>query len=134
MPTKKISKKSKVKSKSATISQPVNQLDTPTIVTVLLLIFAYPIGWIVMMLWPRWQAWLKWVISIPLIGFLFVMLAILLIAVNGPKPGVKNQDTKMEQQLNEVVKRSCDKVCKYNAEQGEDYQACYDSCVVTPTP
>lgn len=41
--------------------------DTKTIVTVILLVFAYPIGFIVMWVWAEWPFWLKTLISIPVI-------------------------------------------------------------------
>lgn len=42
--------------------------DTRTIVTVLLLIFVFPVGLIVMWVWPRWPGWVKLLISVPLIS------------------------------------------------------------------
>lgn len=39
--------------------------DTKTIVTVLLLIFAYPIGFLLMWFWTRWKVWVKLLISAP---------------------------------------------------------------------
>lgn len=43
--------------------------DTRLIVTVLLLIFVYPVGLIVMWLWTHWAKWVKVVISLPVILF-----------------------------------------------------------------
>lgn len=63
--------------------------DTKTIVTVLLLIFMTPIGLIVMWFWPKWQWWVKLLVSLPIIlGFIAVFSTILLIAVN-PQAQIK---------------------------------------------
>lgn len=61
--------------------------DTKTIVTVLLLVFLYPIGVIVMFFWPRWPVWVKVLLSLPilLIPFLAVFLSVILVAINPAK-------------------------------------------------
>lgn len=41
--------------------------DTATIITVLLLIFVYPIGVVVMWHLMKWQGWIKALVSFPLI-------------------------------------------------------------------
>lgn len=48
--------------------------DTKTIVTVLLLIFAFPAGFILMWTWPKWPKWVKILITIPLIVFIVLIL------------------------------------------------------------
>jgi hypothetical protein len=47
--------------------------DTKTIVTVLLLIFAYPVGVIVMWAWPKWVVWVKFLVSLPIVIVLFAI-------------------------------------------------------------
>lgn len=55
--------------------------DTQMIVTVLLLVFIYPVGLIFMWAWMKtWPIWLKLIISLPFIISLFTM-AIILIAI-----------------------------------------------------
>jgi hypothetical protein len=57
--------------------------DTHMILVILLLVFVYPIGLIAMWaLMKQWPAWLKWLISSPVIlAILGVVLAIALIAI-----------------------------------------------------
>ena len=47
--------------------------STPTIVTVLLLIFVFPIGVIVMWFWPKWKVWVKLLITLIAIIPIFFM-------------------------------------------------------------
>lgn len=58
---------------TSTLSKQVN--STPTIVTVLLLIFMFPIGVIVMWIWPKWKKWVK--ILITLLALISVLLIFL---------------------------------------------------------
>jgi len=67
------------------VSQPQNTTshssETRTIVTVLLLIFIYPVGLVVMWVWAYWPKWLKWFISAPvIIGIVAIILGFVLIA------------------------------------------------------
>lgn len=72
----------------ATAPQVLNQQpqnNTPTIVTVLLLIFLPPIGVIVMWLWPKWKVWVKVLVTIVPVLLMFVvgtLLSITLVAIN----------------------------------------------------
>jgi len=54
--------------------------DTKTLVTVILLLAAYPIGVVVMYFWMRnWAKWVKSLIALPLIiGFILLILAFLI--------------------------------------------------------
>ncbi|HOD01460.1 MAG TPA: zinc ribbon domain-containing protein [bacterium] len=55
--------------------------STPTIVTVLLLIFVFPIGVIVMWFWPKWKVWVKLLITlIAIIPIFFIVLPMFLLA------------------------------------------------------
>lgn len=57
--------------------------ETKTIVTVLLLIFVYPVGAIVALLWTKWKWWVKLLVNIPLVFvFLSVVAVIALIKIN----------------------------------------------------
>ena len=40
--------------------------DTKSIITVLLLAFAYPIGLIMMYVWTKWPGWVKALVTVPL--------------------------------------------------------------------
>lgn len=47
---------------------------TKALITVLLLIFMYPVGIVVMWAWPRWMGWVKVLVTLPLIiGVLMLM-------------------------------------------------------------
>lgn len=60
--------------------------DTKTIVTVLLLIFAFPIGLILMWAWTNWPKWVKVIITLPIFLFIMAMVAmVFLIAINPAK-------------------------------------------------
>ena len=49
--------------------------DTKTIITVLLLAFAYPVGLIMMFVWTKWPGWVKTLIVLPFVlGILFFFL------------------------------------------------------------
>lgn len=58
--------------------------DTKTIVTVLVLLLAYPIGLIVMWAWPKWKAWIKILVTLPIfLIFAFFFLAFFAVIVGG---------------------------------------------------
>lgn len=52
--------------------------DTRTIVTILLLLFVYPVGLILMWFWSRWKVWVKLLVTVftllPYILLLFMMI------------------------------------------------------------
>jgi hypothetical protein len=51
--------------------------DTKMIITIILLLFAYPIGLICMWAWMRtWPSWLKIVITLPLLISVFFMMVV----------------------------------------------------------
>jgi len=62
-----------------------SQSSTPTIITILLLIFLTPIGVIVMWLWPKWKIWVKVLVMIlavvPVI-ITGIFLSIVLVSIN----------------------------------------------------
>lgn len=48
--------------------------DTKTIITVLLLIFVFPVGVIMMWVWMKWPTWVKILITLPMIGLLLLII------------------------------------------------------------
>ena len=50
--------------------------DTKTIITVLLLIFLYPVGLILMWVWTKWPVWIKILLSLLAIPVILVFLAV----------------------------------------------------------
>jgi hypothetical protein len=60
-----------------------NNEGVKTVVTVLLLIFVYPIGVIVSWFLPKWKLWVKLLVSLPLVlGFVMIALGVALLAMN----------------------------------------------------
>lgn len=67
--------------------------STPTIVTVLLLIFMFPVGVIVMWVWPKWKKWVKILITLlALIPVFVIFLGAMLLAVNPIEALQKSRD------------------------------------------
>jgi len=78
--------------------------DTRTIVTVLLLIFMFPIGFLLMWFWSKWKVWVKILISVPMIILVLVILpAIVLISVNPAKQFSRARDTRRTADVNTIV-------------------------------
>lgn len=63
--------------------------DTKTIVTVLALIFAYPIGLILMWVWTHWKTWLKILLTAPVIVVLLALLSTGFLVFSGLKQNAK---------------------------------------------
>lgn len=94
--------------------------QTPTIVTVLLLVFLPLIGVVVMWFWPKWPLWLKLLITILLGLFLFligIFLAIVLVTINPGEIKKSALDTtrisdvtKVVENINKMVSSEGDKL------------------------
>ena len=81
--------------------------DTKTIITVLLLIFLYPIGLLVMWFWTKWKLWVKILISSPIILiFLFILLPIVLISINPSKQFSQANNTVRQNDVNAILNAS----------------------------
>jgi len=86
--------------------------DTKTLVTVLLLIFVYPIGVIVMMLWTSWKLWVKLLVAAPIVLLIIGLLAALLLGLANPggnKGGRRAECMTSCQQTNDTA--TCIKMC-----------------------
>ena len=61
--------------------------NTKTIITIICLIFLYPLGLFFMWKWMTWKRWVKWLITLYLfiIAFLGIFFAVTLIAINPSK-------------------------------------------------
>lgn len=75
--------------------------DTKTIVTVLLLLFVYPVGLILMWVWTNWPKWVKFLLTLPVVLFILGMIAVfatvfIFIASGGAKVS-ENQLRQMQQ-------------------------------------
>lgn len=54
--------------------------DTKTLITVLLLLFAYPIGLVLMFIWTKWPKWLKIILTLPIFLAIFAIIMAVFIA------------------------------------------------------
>ncbi|MCX6783997.1 MAG: hypothetical protein NT141_02930 [candidate division WWE3 bacterium] len=77
--------------------------DTRTIVTILLLIFVYPVGFALMWFWAKWKKSIKALVTcitcLPiLIAIIFFFGSILLVAIN-PKEALNRANQMQQQQL-----------------------------------
>lgn len=102
-------------------SQPMSE-DTKAIITVLLLLFFPPIGFILMWFWTNWPKWVKALVSAPLILFMLAIFATLMLIIINPVGQVKKA-----QEL------QCKQECIDNPESA----ACIDQCLqqlIPPSP
>lgn len=68
---------------SQPLEQPRNNEDNKTIITVIILLFAYPIGLVLMWFWTKWPKWAKVLISLPFfLAILGILAVVLLSATN----------------------------------------------------
>ena len=76
MPSKKKTRSTSAKkvSQATNTASPTGSYDTQIIITVLLLLFVYPLGLIFMWAWMKnWPTWVKVVISLPFLFGLFMI-------------------------------------------------------------
>lgn len=85
--------------------------DTKTIITVLLLIFVFPVGFILMWVWTKWPAWVKIIISLPIIIAIVGIFAAVLLATINPRA--------------QIQKAACVKQCEGNSQN----TACINACL-----
>ena len=53
--------------------------DTKTVVVIVTLLLAYPVGLILTWLWMKWPAWVKVILALPVIlGLLFILTLVVL--------------------------------------------------------
>lgn len=84
--------------------------DAKTIITILLLIFAFPIGLIYMWVGSSWKVWVKLLITVPIV--LFTLMAFLTV-----NPSLQ------------VKKASCVKSCQNFKQIEVQYTACMNKCL-----
>ncbi len=93
-------------------NQPTASNDTKTLVTVLLLIFLYPIGVIVMMLWTTWKLWVKILVASPIILAILAFVFLMVLAALNPSG---NEGVQRAQCMNSCLKdkdnTTCIKLC-----------------------
>lgn len=85
------------------VPQESHDSNTKTIVTVLVLLFAYPLGLIIMWLWPKWPKWIKFLVTIPLILAILGISVAMLVATKDPlKNLAKAQDAHIQNSAQEL--------------------------------
>jgi hypothetical protein len=81
--------------------------DTKTLIVVILLLLAYPIGVILMFKWMKWPSWLLYILSIPLVLIVLAILGIMttgmLVSINPMKQINKAGDSFMKNNAVEVL-------------------------------
>jgi hypothetical protein len=86
-------------------SSPTSQLDSNTILVILLLIFAFPIGivlmWILMKHWPKWM---RWVITAPMIIIPIIYILLFSVVLFAIRPSEQIQKAEETQQKSEQIK------------------------------
>ncbi len=58
--------------------------DTKTIITVILLIFAYPIGAILALFWVKWPLWVRIIVALPLVLIIVGIVLVFVLAALNP--------------------------------------------------
>lgn len=90
--------------------------DSRLIITVLLLVFAFPIGVIFTWMWMKWPKWVKIVLTLPFIIFILgIVAAMVLVAVNPAK------------QLNQARQAQCVSICN-----DLPTSSCVQDCIKNP--
>ena len=73
--------------------------DTKTLVTVLLLVFAFPAGFVLMWVWTSWPKWVKFLISgifaFFMLIWILVFAAAILVSVNPQAQLERAEDARM---------------------------------------
>lgn len=97
--------------------------DTKTIVTVLLLIFVYPVGLILMIFWVKWARWIKFLVALPATLLFLLFFGGLLLA--GVNPSAQIEKANKIKMYNECVE-SCEIV--------KDKENCLAGCGFYKSP
>jgi len=92
--------------------------DTKTIITVLALIFVFPVGLILMFVWMKWPWWVKLIIGFPvaLVGLAFLgIIVVAMLATIDPSAQIsKAKDAMIKNDAMEIVKATA----RYYSEKG----------------
>ena len=91
-------------------AQPAKPSKTKDILTIVFLIIAYPIGWILMLVLTKWKVWVKILISVLGIPYMFFVFLILSM-IAGMLLTVINPSSQMEKAKEAVMKTSTNKAC-----------------------
>src|SRR3989344_7604135 len=89
--------------------------DTKLVLTLVLLFLLYPVGLILMFKWMTWPKWLKVLLSLPVVififAFVFMIIGGFILGITG-NYSRDNELEKAEERLNNAVyKNTCTKEC-----------------------
>jgi len=90
--------------------------DTKTVIVVLCLIFAYPIGLILMFAWMKWPMIVKLLVTIP-VTFIFLVISLLMV---GLVLATVNP-------VSQIKKAECTQICQ----NSENMESCVRQCLIT---
>jgi len=107
--------------------------DTKAIIVVLLLIFVYPVGVVLMYVWmKKWLWWVKLLIALPIallpLAFLGILAAVVLVAVNPGKQMEKARMAKLKSDCNFICLRAAETVIEEQREFSQE--DCQTRCVL----
>ncbi|OGL52898.1 hypothetical protein A3K55_02155 [Candidatus Shapirobacteria bacterium RBG_13_44_7] len=95
--------------------------DTKTIITVLMLVLAYPIGFILMVVWMKWPGWVKFLVGLPIILMVLAIMGIIgVIVLTIANPSARLKEA------------SWIKICSQSCAVAEDKETCWENCL-TPS-
>lgn len=86
-----------------------NSSNASTIVTILLVVFLYPVGVIVMWFWPKWPIWVKILLTLLIIPYLFILPLIfagILIGINPAKQFAQADNTARQSEVYAILNAS----------------------------
>ncbi|MDQ5951253.1 MAG: hypothetical protein QG639_530 [Patescibacteria group bacterium] len=124
LPTQPMTQQPPVQPGPEPVKQGVSE-DTKTLITVLLLIFVFPVGLIVMFFWPNWKWWVKLLVALPVLFFGFLILsAVVLVAVN---PSEAIEKAECVTACEESGGTNCVEMCSVPASDDTDSEVQYDA-------
>lgn len=94
-------------------TQPAREILQRSIITVLLLIIFYPLGFLALWFWSRWPLWLKFILSIPMTIILILLVCIIALFAFNPSMRIK--------------KAQCEQRCKSFPQRTYCVERCLES-------
>lgn len=92
--------------------------DTKTIITVLMLALAYPVGFILMLVWLKWPGWVKFLVGLPIILALLAVMGIIgVMVLTIANPGARLKEA------------NWNKLCSESCVTAEDKETCLKNCL-----
>lgn len=96
--------------------------DTKTLITVILLIFVYPIGVILMWLWMPWKTWIKILVSLPVVIIIIAILSSVFLVALNPRGQLDEANCLYSCSKRYSESASMQKSCSASCVTGMDYK------------